>query len=85
MSKADRRRKKGIFITKANRDYVRNILRTLKGQNCCWCGCPMEFPKMGKPTNNLEEMATIEHHFAKKADKPGHLLLLELSHKKCNK
>jgi hypothetical protein len=45
----------------------------------------MLFPNLGKPIEDIEEMATIEHHLSKEANKPGYLFLLRLSHKKCNK
>lgn len=85
MKKTERRRKNGVFLTKSNRDRFRNILRTLYGEKCCWCKETMSFPVRGTPSENIEEMATIEHHFAKKENKPGYLFLLRLSHKKCNK
>jgi len=45
----------------------------------------MTFPEFGKPVVDVEEMATIEHYFAKEQNMPGYLFLLRLSHKKCNK
>ena len=85
MKKTQRRRNNGLFISKSRRNRFRNILRTLYGEKCCWCEKTMLFPKLGKPIEDIEEMATIEHHLSKEANKPGYLFLLRLSHKKCNK
>jgi hypothetical protein len=85
MKKTQRRKNNGLYISKSRRDRFRNILRTLYGERCCWCGEPMLFPTMGEPVINIEEMATIEHYFSKKENNPGYLFLLKLSHKKCNR
>jgi hypothetical protein len=85
MKKTHRRRNNGTYISKAQRDCFRNILRTLQGEKCCWCKKPMLFPTMGEPVSNVEEMATIEHYFSKKENNPGYLFLMKLCHKKCNR
>jgi len=85
MTKIQKRRNNGLYISKSQRNRFRNILRMIHGEKCCWCKRPMTFPKLGKPVKNVEEMATIEHYFYKKENTPSCLFSLRLSHKKCNK
>lgn len=85
MTKTQRRRSKGIYINKTQRRQLRDMLKILHGNRCCWCHKPMLFPKKGEALSSIENMATIEHHFAKDAEEPAYFFLLRLSHKKCNR
>lgn len=85
MTKTEKRRNRGIYISRARRKYLRDLLKSWYGESCCWCREPMEFPEYGKPIENLENMATIEHYFSKFEEDPSHLHSLRLSHHRCNK
>jgi hypothetical protein len=85
MTKIQRRRNNGVYTSKAKRNRLRNTLRKKYGNCCCWCNGIMVFPEKGKPVEDREFMATLEHYFAKSENCPEAVNLLRLSHKKCNK
>ena len=67
------------------RRRIKKILWDTFGDKCCWCNEPMLMPKHGQcMKHELEELATIEHHFAKLAGQPEDLMFLRLAHRKCN-
>ena len=67
-----------------NRKRVRTRLREVFGDYCYWCGLKMDFPRYGEIDPYHENMATIEHHIAKKKNKGNEIYYLRLAHKKCN-
>ena len=66
------------------RQKTRAVLRALNGDCCCWCGGLMGFPVSGEKFKDLPNMATVEHHHAKKAGLYNWVPLLRLAHKRCN-
>jgi hypothetical protein len=80
------REKTGVHLGRGKRKRIRNLLVETFGTRCCWCGTEMEIPETGKDIKNMEDLATIEHHFAKEVfDAPDSLMHLRLAHKRCNK
>ena len=73
-----------VKLSRAERKRIRNVLRKTFGDNCCWCGKVMLFPEYGKPLEDIENMATIEHYFAIQQGEPDNIMFLRLSHKRCN-
>ena len=72
-------------LTRGTRKRYRELLVSAYGTNCCWCGTEMEVPKPRQPAVNMENMATIEHYFAKEAGDPDNFFFFKLAHKRCNK
>ena len=62
---------------------LRTWIRQRFGDNCYWCGEPMLFGGINK--DNIEDLATIEHHIAIKQGQPNNVNLFVLAHKRCNK
>jgi hypothetical protein len=85
MSKNETRVQLGVHLGRRQRKKIRQKLLEAFGTCCCWCGDEMEIPTSGTNIRNMEEMATVEHHFAKDQDLPDSLMLLRLSHKRCNR
>lgn len=85
MSTNETRIKLGVHLGRGQRKSIRKKLVEAFGTCCCWCGTEMEIPAPGKDIKNMEDLATIEHHFAKDLDQPDALMLLRLSHKRCNR
>lgn len=75
----------GVHLGRGARKTIRRKLVEAFGNCCCWCGEEMEIPESGKDIKNMENLATIEHHFAKELDAPQSIMHLRLSHKRCNK
>lgn len=84
MSSNEARKKLGVHMGRGMRKTVRRKLVEAFGTRCCWCGEEMEIPESGKDIKNMEDLATIEHHFAKVLEAPGSIMHLRLSHKRCN-
>ncbi len=85
MSKNHHRRKKGVHIGARQRKKIRQQLVEAFGDKCCWCGEPMEIPEAGKDIKNMDDLATIEHHFAVEMGEPDNIMLFRLAHARCNK
>lgn len=86
MSTNESRVKLGVHIGRARRKKVRQLLVEAFGTCCCWCGEEMEIPAPGKDIKDMEELATIEHHFAKEVfESPDSVMHLRLAHKRCNR
>lgn len=78
--------KSGIHLGRSRRKNIRRKLVDAFGTCCCWCGEEMEIPASGKDIKNMDDLATIEHHFAKEVfDAPDSVMHLRLAHKRCNK
>lgn len=84
MSNNKKRAEKGLHLTRGDRLKIRNALRVIYGNKCCWCKKEMEFPIKKYEVKNLDLMATIEHYFVKNNPKTESYEYLRLSHKKCN-
>lgn len=76
---------KNRYLTRVERKHIRNWLLQVRGNQCYWCGQEMEIPVHKKPVKDVDNMATIEHYFAKLFNDIDNIKLLCLSHKKCNK
>jgi hypothetical protein len=86
MSSNETRKKLGVHLGRAQRKNIRRQLVEHFGTCCCWCGEEMEIPASGKDIKNMDDLATIEHHFAKEVfDAPDSIMHLRLAHKRCNK
>ena len=85
MSNSKSRRESECHLSRTQRKKVRKRLMEVWGNRCCWCDGPMVMPEKGKNVKNYEEMATIEHHFAKEAGEPGNIMFFRLAHTKCNR
>ena len=76
---------KPVRHNKTWRKRIRKKLLKMHGNTCWWCKEKMEIPDRRRPAKNLEDMATIEHWFAKRIGDPNRFDLLRLAHKRCNK
>lgn len=86
MSSNKNRTKLGVHLGRKSRKRIRRELVEAFGTRCCWCGEEMEIPEPGKDIKNMEDLATIEHYFAKEVfNEPDSLMHLRLAHKKHNR
>lgn len=84
MSKVQRRKTRRVHVSKGRRKDLRKYLFERDGNLCCWCNKPMI--DIYKCTDeNIEDAATIEHHFAVEWGRPQDIKLFKLAHKRCNK
>jgi hypothetical protein len=84
--KNKKRQELGVHLGRKQRKSIRKKLVAAFGTKCCWCDEEMEIPAAGIDIKNMEDLATIEHHFAKEVfDSPDSIMHLRLAHKRCNK
>lgn len=75
------------LMNKNQRRIARNKLRKRDGDDCYWCNTPMYFPqpKESVPDDLLDQLATVEHYWAKLTSHGDDLEYLRLAHMKCNR